>query len=359
MLDNITISGFRGLDSLNLKGTSKFNLIVGPNNSGKSSLLEALFLHCTPLSLEALISLLSFRNGEIPPNYEYIFEQAEWLFTKTEYFSASKIRIEGKWENINRETTVSLTDYGNKNSSGILPSHSSRKGYKIGTVCFSFKSDEQDNIAQQYEFIIKDYFQIDPPDIPSDIRAKFSNPFLHKNPESGIQEYDKSVKKNYNQKCLELMQQIDSDIGDISMLLSVIRKPQLFVTHKRLGRTPINNFGDGVRRMYLIATSMAQCEGGVLFIDELESAIHSKALNSLTNWILFAAKELNIQIFMTTHSLECLDAVIDTVLKSDFFSTSDLSLFKLRSKESQTSCKRISGKILRDIRYELAQDVRW
>jgi len=99
---------------------------------------------------------------------------------------------------------------------------------------------------------------------------------------------------------------------------------------------------------------MAQCEGGVLFIDELESAIHPKALKSLADWIFFAAKDLNVQIFMTTHSLECIDAV----LASDL-STSDLSLFKLRSKESQTSCKRISGKILKDIRYELAQDVRW
>jgi AAA15 family ATPase/GTPase len=44
MLKQLTISNFRGFDSLKIDGFSKINLFVGKNNSGKTSILEAIFL---------------------------------------------------------------------------------------------------------------------------------------------------------------------------------------------------------------------------------------------------------------------------------------------------------------------------
>jgi len=106
--------------------------------------------------------------------------------------------------------------------------------------------------------------------------------------------------------------------------------------------------------MYIIAASMVSCEGGIFFIDELESAIHSNALKTLADWISQAAEELDVQIFATTHSLECIDAL----LASNLSESDKLSLFKLRSKNDRISCKRISGNILKDARYEFGQDIR-
>jgi AAA15 family ATPase/GTPase len=44
ILQDVTITNFRGFDSLEINGLSKLNLFVGKNNSGKTSILEALFL---------------------------------------------------------------------------------------------------------------------------------------------------------------------------------------------------------------------------------------------------------------------------------------------------------------------------
>jgi hypothetical protein len=44
ILEHIQISNFRGFDILEIDGFSKINLFVGKNNSGKTSILEALFL---------------------------------------------------------------------------------------------------------------------------------------------------------------------------------------------------------------------------------------------------------------------------------------------------------------------------
>ena len=43
-LTDFKITNFRGFDNLQIEGLSKINLIVGKNNSGKTSVLEGLFL---------------------------------------------------------------------------------------------------------------------------------------------------------------------------------------------------------------------------------------------------------------------------------------------------------------------------
>ena len=40
-LDNVTIDGFRGLRDLRLDDLGLINVLVGPNNCGKTSVLEA------------------------------------------------------------------------------------------------------------------------------------------------------------------------------------------------------------------------------------------------------------------------------------------------------------------------------
>jgi predicted ATP-dependent endonuclease of OLD family len=50
-LENITIHQFRGLKELERKDLGQINLLVGVNNSGKTSVLEALSIYCDPLDL--------------------------------------------------------------------------------------------------------------------------------------------------------------------------------------------------------------------------------------------------------------------------------------------------------------------
>lgn len=47
MIESILINNFRGIQTGQIDGFRKFNLLVGPNNSGKSALLEALYLAAT------------------------------------------------------------------------------------------------------------------------------------------------------------------------------------------------------------------------------------------------------------------------------------------------------------------------
>jgi len=46
--EKVFIDGFRGLRNLELDGLGPINILVGGNNSGKTSVLEALSIACNP-----------------------------------------------------------------------------------------------------------------------------------------------------------------------------------------------------------------------------------------------------------------------------------------------------------------------
>lgn len=112
--------------------------------------------------------------------------------------------------------------------------------------------------------------------------------------------------------------------------------------HDKLGYMPVFVFGDGLRRAVTIASSMIHCRNGILLIDELETAVHARAL------------EHNIQLFATTYSIEAIDAV----LAAGKNMLNKLVTYRLEAKDNLSIAKRFSGESLYDLRYELGQDVR-
>lgn len=56
MISSITIKGFRGIESGQIRKLTKFNVLVGPNNAGKSAVMEALYLAGTVNQTEGLIT---------------------------------------------------------------------------------------------------------------------------------------------------------------------------------------------------------------------------------------------------------------------------------------------------------------
>jgi len=75
---------------------------------------------------------------------------------------------------------------------------------------------------------------------------------------------------------------------------------------------PISTYGDGIKKVILIADKIARAADGILLIDEIETAIHAKSYETIFSFIIKACKEFNVQLFATTHSIEALDAILKT-----------------------------------------------
>jgi len=72
---------------------------------------------------------------------------------------------------------------------------------------------------------------------------------------------------------------------------------------------PINIMGDGIIKILAILVTILNMEDGILLIDEIENGLHYTALVSLWKAIFKMAREGNVQLFIATHSYECIAAM--------------------------------------------------
>ena len=77
-IDNLTIHRFRGIRDLTLENLGQINLLVGVNNSGKTTVLEAIYTYCN--SLDPFPWLNTAWRREIKSSRKSKLESLKWLF---------------------------------------------------------------------------------------------------------------------------------------------------------------------------------------------------------------------------------------------------------------------------------------
>ena len=87
-------------------------------------------------------------------------------------------------------------------------------------------------------------------------------------------------------------------------------KRVMFIENKRNGFIPLSSYGDGTKKVVLFASTIASMDGGILLIDEFESSIHTKAMDNVFKFLIEVCQRNHIQLFLTTHSQEALDKII-------------------------------------------------
>ena len=370
-LDNLTIHRFRGLRDLTLQDLGQINLLVGANNSGKTSVLEAISTYCRPL--DPLEWLNTSWRREIKSSRKPQLDALRWLFPQNSEFSHIHL-YEG-------ETYVS--------SNGTFPVRESRAIYREfeGVSELTDKENntesqleideiEFDNILRGAELELKVTTFVTTIFGPEELSVSFEiwenqrfinrknrstavlpidtvTPFSHRIEQLQVSLLSEAIFLGIKPEVIKLLQLMDSEIIDLEILSPNGKRPSLYIDHKRLGISPLSVFGDGVRRLLFIALTLAKVRGGVLLIDEIETAIHSEALRSSFAWLVQWCQRLNVQLFATTHSLETIDAILDA---SE--SETDLVLYRLEKEELQTKAVRIERERLQRLREDLGQEVR-
>jgi hypothetical protein len=95
---------------------------------------------------------------------------------------------------------------------------------------------------------------------------------------------------------------------------------------------PLRSLGDGMNRLFSIALSLVTAKGGLLLIDEVDSGLHYTVQPEIWRLIFGIARRLNIQVFATTHSWDCIEA-FQQALQQD--AQGDGMLISLRDKEEE------------------------
>src|SRR5713226_8858427 len=83
-IDEFTIHHFRGMREAKFETLGQINLLIGSNNSGKTSVLEALSVFCDPLNPRTWSSVASAREtSPLGPRLS-LSDRILWLFPQEE-----------------------------------------------------------------------------------------------------------------------------------------------------------------------------------------------------------------------------------------------------------------------------------
>jgi hypothetical protein len=74
-------------------------------------------------------------------------------------------------------------------------------------------------------------------------------------------------------------------------------------------RIPLGSLGDGIKRLLAQAIYLARAAGGVLLVDEIDTGLHYSAMESMWRVLIEAARRLDVQVFATSHSSDCIRAL--------------------------------------------------
>ncbi|TXK93856.1 hypothetical protein BMR11_06705 [Methylococcaceae bacterium CS5] len=261
------LKGFKCFADFKAQGFMQVNLIGGKNNVGKTAFLEACFVNVSAQDIKnftkVLVSIKFMREnlnlllGDIERNIQQFIEQSNGIFVRS---------------------NINTCSYQIENKEGI-------KKY-----FFSFNNESIGINVNEFSFELSDMEKI-----------HFIDNFGLSN--SHVINYYSSLQKKDAEASLNIiLNEFDSSIEVFKI---IDEKPQCKVNGKYLELTEL---GDGVRHLVSIVTSLYASENGYLFIDEMDNGIHYTVLGELWNVIFTLSAKLNVQVFATTHSKECIEA---------------------------------------------------
>lgn len=305
------IENFKRFDSFEMSNLGQFNLIVGDNNVGKTSVLEALlFDNVGVATANNLLSAEFMRLGgtDTDSKYKVLSLQDAW------------IRV---FKNINRPILFSSTS-GTEKSAPLAISYRKTSSAEI-----------EQALLDQKAAIPKARIEFDAPHpLASVIPAYFEgleNVMNHVKfvPLSRANHlYDGTLVRifydHFNNDSLTRNQFVEA----LKLLLPTIHEVRVhrvnngyeYLGIEQKGHntiSPLTQFGDGLVKLARNIMEIIVTQGKRLMVDEIGSGIHFTRLVDYWKTIIRLCRQYDVQLFATTHSLECQQAFVDALEAPD------------------------------------------
>ena len=333
--DEVLIHRFRGFNELRFSNLSRINLLVGANNSGKTSALEAIYLFTQLNDISRCVEIEKLR-GKVDGNIS-----KNWLL----YNLPEGYDMSGRFNGVecstktSRESEDSL-DIDKHDYLGTLGNESQVKLPNTSVLQTTMRLYAGHDNQMNYSMLM------------NLCRSVFTSPY-RKDRDMLVDIHGKVVEMG-RFKILQdfLNESFDEAIESIE--LTNVGGMMRFLVKSRYNDTPLEltKYGEGLQRIFEITLYMLYCSDGCIFIDELDSAIHKSLLGDFVTFLDHLSKEFNVQVFISTHSKECVDTL------SAKISPEDIAAFKMVSHEKSYSVNYCDGNELKELIENFDFDIR-
>jgi predicted ATP-dependent endonuclease of OLD family len=295
MIQSLTATGFRCFREIRVEPLTRVNLFVGENNAGKTSLLEAVELLAAG-GVQGLARSAVRRGEQILARSE-AREYKDHLVDPSHLFYGHELRLGASFKIWGGERRVRCT-----------VEQASKSDTLIRTLLFeSDRSDTNERLT------ISPLGGVLPPprwmDEEQSPRVNFLAAEATDVAHLG-QLWDALVLTPEEQEVIESLRVIEPRLERLAFL-SESRGPsvplvKLKDSEKRL---PLGSLGGGLRHLLALVLHLLSARGGFLLADEIDTGLHYSVMVDMWRLLIDSAKRLDVQVFATTHSLDCVRAL--------------------------------------------------
>jgi len=340
MIDSFSVKNFRCFEDVNLQNLRRVNVIVGKNAAGKTALLEAvrLALGATP---QVAFQLNNYRgvSGAFGPGmareqFEALWNSLFFKFDTTRVLSTEVTDSSGHVASLairfdpSRAITPTQLPHV-QTTSTFVPIQFDRTTFAgehsvlFGTVLpqgqLSLEPGVELGLAT--EFFASSWV------LNQQLNAQWFSQLSLENREK---EVVSAIKKEFDPLILDVQILSLSQFVPASVYATVP-----FVQMKM----PLSLLSAGITKFFSLLAAIIYRKGGVVLIDEVENGLYYERLPALWTTLLKLAKENDTQLFVSTHSDECLQALVPLIKENE----DDFMLLRAERKNGSSGIAQFGG----------------
>jgi len=332
MLSSLRIINFKLIEDLHLPELGRVNLLAGKNNTGKTTLLEAVMLlgrgHL-PSTLQAIDALLSERGertfnkggsernsleknvalfsslfskrsiGDFSDKTIKIFESQSYL-NDLDVLSNQRLQINYVYyfDEIHQEDDQITTKRTIVDPNQTHFPHDLKVGLRLADGDSSIIYD-LDTLTRPYNYGLGSQGKPSPVQF---IRANEFSSIL--NPSR----WDSIALTEKEDVLLEALRIIEPKLDRLTYVGDFDPHQRVPVVKLRGSdiKQPLQSMGDGMNRLMTLILALVNAENGYLLVDEFENGLHFSIHSTVWKIIFEASQKLNVQVIATTHSEDCI-----------------------------------------------------
>lgn len=305
MLNDLRIRNFRAFRALDVAGLAPINVLAGKNNSGKTTLLEALLLLCGAGNPEMVLNANMIRGLELKESFTPPETFWKPLFNNLDMTENAEIEVThdslGQLTlNISSErpTTVEFPLNGPAGSAVSMVSSED-------ALLFSFRKHAGGPIERRIRRI-GDEFHLDQPTPPLPFRAVFLSSRVGNAREDAMRLGRLRMRK-MGDLVLEALRIVEPGLQSVEDN-TASGAPMIWGDIGLAELVPLSVMGEGMTRIARLILAISTAPDGIVLVDEIENGLHHTALEKVWGAVDTAARRFNTQVFASTHSYECLEA---------------------------------------------------
>ncbi|MEG3898661.1 MULTISPECIES: AAA family ATPase [unclassified Microcoleus] len=354
MLRDLTIQNYRCFKDFHIDDLARVNLMVGQNNSGKTTFLEAIYLLVQQQNIQALFDVLNSRgeisniqtkaaSGQTVNRSKYQFEHIFYghqltpdrsIYIQSQQEQQLSLKIQANPTNQQMvipvaeelETKFSaweLIAYYNQNSHVKIELLRDATIARIASLLPAQLTELNNNYNYNYLSLFepnKDNFNlIKTTAITFNEMAVF---------------WDAITLTPKEESVVAALQILEPDVERISFTSNPTNNSGILIKIRGQNHPiPLGSMGDGMQRILSIAMAAVSSENGFLLVDEIDTGLYYQTQTDMWRLIFETAQQLNVQVFATTHSWDCIAAFQEALEQSQDSSVGKLFRLSRRGED--------------------------